>query len=145
MINLKRTLLVATLALSFPLTTSLTPTSTAHAATWHKGTPKILRGHWRGKKKTVKQIKYTGHASLNIKAKSLVNTPALPPKDSNYSAKLHYKKTGKTTYTITGREYNNAPQKGYKITFKFKVYNHHKISFKQVQGRSDGNGIFYKR
>jgi len=119
--------------------------TTVHAASWHKGTPKVIRGNWRGTTQKVKQMHYTGHASLVIKPKSITNTPGLPPQDSNFSSKLRYKKTGKKTYTVTGREYNNAPKNGVKITFKLKVYNHHKISFKQVQGRADGNGIFYRK
>jgi len=111
-----------------------------YAASWHVGTPKVLRGKWKGNKKKLSGM--TGRAHLLINSKSITNSPAFPPVDSEYSKKLHYKKTSKTTYKITGREYNNAPANGFKVTFKFKVYNSHKISFKEVHGRSDGNGIF---
>ncbi|MDT7019860.1 hypothetical protein RI509_11805 [Levilactobacillus namurensis] len=121
------------------------PTATAQAATWHKGTPKIIRGKWRGTTHKVKQIHYQGHADLLIKAKSITNNPALPPRDPDYSTKLHYKKTGKKTYTIKGRQYNNASAKGVKITFKIKVYSHHKLHFKIMHdGRTDNNGIFHR-
>lgn len=122
-----------------------TPISTnAHAASWHSGTPKVLRGKWRGATKKIKQFKYSNHATVIVKAHAITNLPALPPRDGQYSKKLHYKKTGNRSYTITGRQYANAPANGSKITFKVKIHNHHKITFRQVQGRADGNGTFYR-
>ncbi|GAD16597.1 hypothetical protein ABC628_06230 [Lentilactobacillus otakiensis] len=112
------------------------------AATWHNGTPTILRGKWRTK--VSREYGVSGRAHLHITKKGLMNSPKFPPQDPDYTSKLHYRYVGKHVYSIIGREFNNAPANGIKVHFLVKVYNHHKIYFKQVNGSSDGNGVFYK-
>lgn len=134
-------LLVAVFA-AFALFVLAGAVNSTSAAVWHQGTPKILRGKWRTK--SARESGITGRAHLHITKHALTNSPKFPPQDPNYSNKLHYRYLGKHVYSIVGREYNNAPAGGLKIHFLAKVYSHHKIYFKQYNGRSDGNGVFYK-
>lgn len=140
-IKFKRLLLIALLPILL-LTITCAPT---HAATWHRGTPTVLRGHWKTKTwRPYKQYKMTGHAYLKVHQTWFTNSPALPPLDPSSVMKVYYKKVGHV-YHLVGRDFNNAPAGGIKVSYRIKVYNRHKIYFKQLhQLRKDINHTYYK-
>ncbi|OLF66254.1 hypothetical protein ADT67_12485 [Levilactobacillus brevis] len=93
----------------------LSPVSkTAQAATWHKGTPKALRGKWR-----VKHVP-TSTERLHI-TKSHVYYFSVGP---YYLKNVTYKKVNHNSYKVRGYEYTYRLQYD---TMKFKVINHNHI------------------
>lgn len=75
-----------------------TPVSTAHAATWHQGTPKILRGKWR----------------LDDVSPTLVHLRVTKQRFYFYSMgplyylkNVHYQKVGQHAYKLRGYEYTH--------------------------------------
>ena len=95
----------------------LTPVSqTAQAATWHKGTPRVIRGKWRMYPTPV-SVQH-----LNI-VKDHVRYYSVGPW---YLNNVSYKKTGSHKYLVRGYEYTYLFKKSYAT---FKIKNHNKIVF----------------
>ena len=121
-------------ALSAAMFVPAVGTSTS-AATWHSGAPSALRGNWQGSKHAGGR-----YSTLSI-SKSKFTYHSWETPDPGSASKLQYKKSG-STYTITGRQYDNAPASGYKETYKIKVYSHSKIYLKS--NAYGINGYYYK-
>ncbi|MFD1124060.1 hypothetical protein ACFQ22_01610 [Lentilactobacillus raoultii] len=121
------------------------PTTPAQAATWHLGMPKILQGKWKTKLwKPAGKYATKGRAYLSIGKKHLTYSPANAPVDPQEVFKVHYRHSG-DIYTISGRDFTNAPKGGFKQVFKIKAYNRHKIYFKILNNfRKDNNHVYYK-
>ncbi|WP_283678500.1 hypothetical protein [Lentilactobacillus sp. Marseille-Q4993] len=124
-------LVIVAVAFSFLM---FATTQQVSAATYHSGTPKILRGHWRSAKKTS-----LGHGIMNVhKTKVYLHSRLAPDPEGMMHAK--YKRTSKGHYKLIGRNYANAPVGGSIISIRVKVYSHHKI---YVKGQSM-KGVYYK-
>ncbi|WP_203638650.1 hypothetical protein [Levilactobacillus wangkuiensis] len=78
--------------------------TTASAAYWHKGTPKVLRGHWKSK-----SFNYNGNKAHNgwIVGKKTI-TSASESMPVQVWKNLKYKKAGKGTYKFKGTCYQGV-------------------------------------
>ena len=98
-------------------------TTSTQAATWHKGTPTALRGHW--KDKTINIGKYFGmkkfdsYESVRVR-KSSVNA-YLTQSAGWHITDTKWKADGKTAYTIVVR---NELNKLHQARFTFKRVGH---------------------
>jgi len=78
-------------------------TTTAHAATWHNGTPKILRGTYVMKQKTA-----DGYRPAFTIKKHTITLKLDSPKATTTLTKAKYRKTGRTTYLLKGGYFNSG-------------------------------------
>ncbi|RRK09293.1 hypothetical protein D1831_13490 [Lactiplantibacillus garii] len=114
----KFTASLLTIAATLSLSTAVTMTdTTAQAATWHKGTPKVIRGKWR-----VKHVS-TKVAHLKV-TKSRVY---LYSAGKFYLKNVKYKKVSAKTYKVRGYEYTYLHSKN---TVSFKVKGHKILKYK---------------
>lgn len=120
-----KTKLIVTIALSAGLFGGMiATTNNANAASWHKGTPKYLRGTW-----TSKQSVWPGTKTQILVTKKSVKLLHFQNPDSYASTKYRY--IGHHKYTIVGREVlyipNKATRKGY-VTLKWHSKRHISMS-----------------
>ncbi|CAJ1224640.1 hypothetical protein [Lactiplantibacillus xiangfangensis] len=109
----KTALIVIIAMISFVTVSSLNST-TAQAATWHKGTPKVLRGKWRIK-----------HVSTRVDRLKVTKKRVYLYSSGPFHLKnIKYKKTGAHSYKVRGYEYTYLHAK---TTISFKKIKGHKI------------------
>jgi len=118
MTNLKLPI-IATTAL-FGLTLVAPVTTTAQAATWHRGTPKALRGKWR-----IEGVS-TGILHLRL-TKSHVYFYSMGP--LYYLKNVKYKKVGSHAYKVRGYEYTHNLEKN---TLSFRTKGSKAFQFKGI-------------
>lgn len=99
--------------------------TTANAASWHKGTPKVLRGNWNNRK---------GKVELQVSRKSIYVMPYNGAAISRVKS-IKYRYVGNHTY-----QYHQKFQEGGSHTGKIRLSNNH--HYVKVQGIS---GLFSKR
>lgn len=78
-----------------------TVSTTASAATWHKGTPKTLRGNWKGKTFTYNGVKVRG---VWVVGKKTIRSES-PTMPGQTWKNLRYHKVGKGVYKVKGTCY----------------------------------------
>lgn len=123
--KLKTTVLITVATLGLTLATPAS-NQIAQAATWHKGTPKALRGKWR-----VKGLP-SDAARLHITKSRVYYFSAGP----YYLKDVTYKRVSHNSYKVRGYEYTYRFQYD---TMKFKVINHNHIKL------STYSTAFYKK
>ncbi len=98
-------------------TTTALGATTAQAASWHAGTPKVLRGKWR--------VKHVSTKTTRLKiTKSHVYLYSAGPFNLK---KVKYKKTGARTYKVRGYEYSYLHATS---TISFRTKKNHTIQYK---------------
>lgn len=132
---------VVTVAVAAGLTIGVVTTPSAEAATWHQGTPKILRGKWVDK---IKQEPLDYYPYFDIKANGIDfsgNDPTIM-KNMRY----HHRK-GSAVYYVKGHEtfYSHGKLVNY-FKFKFDKSKSHNKSrrVKYYVYRQIGDGLNYK-
>lgn len=100
--KIKSLVLVTTTALGISIT-PLFNSKQAEAATWHKGTPKVLRGTWQ---KKVHEGGISFDTGIQIK-KNYFTT--FSPGDPLYLKPVSYHKVGNGTYALKGKEVIYSP------------------------------------
>lgn len=96
----KRSIALVGLVMTLILGLSLT---TAQAASWHTGTPAILRGNWNSNAKTETDHgrKVIVYYSLSFTKKTVGNSATINKKTLEFRIRpVQYRKTGKHTYLI---------------------------------------------
>jgi len=108
---MKKLLALAAVSLSVGLSLALNTPTTAHAAKWHQGTPKVLRGTWE-RMETVGKGKDAFKAPEVAKITKSKFT-AYFIADPYMLGKLKYQKTGKHVYVFKGIEtlYSHKPDR----------------------------------
>ncbi|MFD1455148.1 hypothetical protein ACFQ44_05510 [Levilactobacillus lanxiensis] len=103
---MKKLLALAAISLSIGLPLALNAPTTAHAAKWHQGTPKVLRGTWE-RNKRAGQGKYAFNAKLGVKiTKKGLNSYWIG--DPLVLGKMKYRKTSQHVYVLKGIEMINS-------------------------------------
>lgn len=93
------------------------PTQTAQAAVWHHGTPKALRGKWRGK-----------HVSPSVERLHITKSHVYLYSAGPFNLKnVKYQKTGKHAYKVRGYEYTYLNANS---TIKMRTKGKHAIQYK---------------
>ncbi|MFC6253506.1 hypothetical protein ACFP1H_02665 [Secundilactobacillus hailunensis] len=140
---MKKTILV-TAALSFGLLGGLVSTNTsASAATTHKGLPhSLINTKWHAK--TVYTARGRETSKLHFH-KTTISGEWAGGVDPFGVSKVRYKYTGHHTYKLYAREYGNAPINGYAWRGKVKIYNSHKIYFKDYSTTWKYTNTIYQR
>ena len=109
---MKKSLVMAAVSLSIGLPLALNAPATAHAAKWHQGTPKVLRGTWE-RRVTVGKGKSQFKATDGVKiTKKGLN--AYYVGDPFVLGKIKYQKASKHIYVLKGIEMINS-LKPYKV------------------------------
>lgn len=125
---MKKSLITTITALSFAFTSmAAINTSTAHAATWHKGIPTILKGKWHTKLLHFDDL--SGRAHISFYKTAFRHGDAFGP-ESYFEPVYHvqYQHTSKGHYKLRGRVFNNTSgTKGALFTYYFKLYNRHQL------------------
>lgn len=99
------------------LSTLVPITQTAQAATWHKGTPKVLRGKWRVK-----------HVSTSTERLQITKSRVYLYSAGSFNLKnVKYKKTGAHSYKVRGYEYTYLNSNS---TITFRTKGTHTIQYK---------------
>lgn len=106
---MKKVLALAVVSLSVGLPLAMNTPTTAHAAKWHQGTPKVLRGTWE-------RMETLGQGENAFKAPEVANITkskftAYLIGDPYMLGKLKYQKTDRHTYVLKGIEtsYSHKP------------------------------------
>ncbi|WP_252904654.1 hypothetical protein [Secundilactobacillus silagei] len=108
--------------------------TTANAATYHKGFPKSLRNtKWRGRTAGVS-------AEVKFGKSTLYYAPSMGG-DPQYMLHTKYRYLGHHVYYLKGRVYDNAPAGGISWSYKVKRYNSHKLYFRDMRN-SNIKGMF---
>ncbi|WP_203638655.1 hypothetical protein [Levilactobacillus wangkuiensis] len=115
--KVKLVTLIATTILGVSAFTPLIePIQTAQASSWHKGTPKAIRGKWKMKNESYALQR------IHITKTHLYYYSAGP----YYLKNISYKKTGKHSYTVRGYEYTYLYKQS---SVYFKIKSHKIIKF----------------
>jgi len=128
-------LLVLPLLLGTGLVTATTISANAKALTWHKGTPKVLRGTWyhNGANSDKAYITYSATKSTgNLVHQSDADTTYY--KLPGYGLKkLKYQRLSKRVYQLSGIQYSpkgtTVQFDGQRLTYKVKVVSKHQLHF----------------
>ena len=118
------------LALLAGLSIGMTSLTTANAATWHKGTPKVARGYWyhaAGKQKSYylfygKSVTYDNYLSYSATQHGYFKLPG------HGLSHVKYRSLGQHRYKLVGTDMNS--NKGHvtiKATKHYVYYNHSKF------------------
>ncbi|WP_125583443.1 hypothetical protein [Levilactobacillus cerevisiae] len=104
---MKKVLALAVVSLSVGLPLAMNTPTTAHAAKWHQGTPKVLRGTWERKVTVGKGTKWAYKAWDGVKiTKSGLN--AYYVGDPFVLGKIKHQKISKHDYMLRGIEMVNS-------------------------------------
>ncbi|MCH4164125.1 MAG: hypothetical protein LKF37_05005 [Lentilactobacillus diolivorans] len=115
-----------------------------HAASWHSGTPTVLRGKWRTKVLHESGTPYTRRGYLSVKSHSFNWHAAFVP-DPSFGAHAKYQRLSKGNYIIAGRNDANAPAGGVVLSYHVRLYNRHKLYFKGLGTEKFWPGhVYYK-
>lgn len=134
---MKRLVTVMTVSAAMGLPLALQAPTTAHAAKWHHGTPKVLRGTWEHQKKAG-QGKNAFYAKEGVKITKKRLT-AYWIGDPFVLGKLKYRKTSAHVYVFKGIEMINS-LKLYQVRLR-RVG--HRLKYQEYQ-KINGHGHYTK-
>lgn len=145
--HVKALLLAVTASTGLLIGVSTAGTTTAHATTWHKGTPVALRGTWETK--PVSQYKFRYNFILG---KSTLSSGGGPGDGTHLKQTAYHHKAGSRYYYVRGHEWLYTAghdlyyYRFYKVGNKFKATNYlHYYNGKFIKGYGPEGHLYYKQ